>query len=443
MYGLTSREFRFALIICSAHFTQHVFFRIVAPLIPVLTVALVYPLWQLGLFISLYLLGMGIAQAPLGILADRYDRAYILPTGFVITGSAYVTFVAAPAYGIHIPAVSLMGHVFEGGFLLMALSMLLVGVGLAVVHPVGYPMITDNIRGPHKGKVLGAFGASSKLGDATPPAIIAVLLLVTSWQHIILGFGVAGIVFGVVLYGVLRDDAFETVPSGQRDTDDEGKGPNTGDTGPRTYLYPMLILYSFFIFLMLSTTALSAFLPTYIDAVYAYTFHLGSLQIGSESVANVYFAILLISGAVMQLVIGGLSDVYEPRQILVACMGIGTLGMVGLALFDANPLLLLLLIIVLGTGLYGVNPARDALISEFSPPDQEGRTFGYIWTAVTLTGVPLPTVIGYLLETVGMRVGFFLLAVGPLIAGLAITTLYSERVYLEKTVVQDDGTPER
>ncbi|MCW8173481.1 hypothetical protein D8S78_22660 [Natrialba swarupiae] len=37
-----------------------------------------------GLLISIYSVGGGIAQAPLGILSDRYDRLYILPTGIVI-----------------------------------------------------------------------------------------------------------------------------------------------------------------------------------------------------------------------------------------------------------------------------------------------------------------------------------------------------------------------
>lgn len=429
MYGLAKGELRFALVISSSHFAQHVYYRILPPLIPVLAVVLDYPLWQLGLLISLYSIGMGVAQAPLGILADRIDRQYLLPTGIVLTGAAYVVFAAAPTLGKPLLAVTVRGHMFEGDFLIMSLAMVIVGVGLAVVHPAGYPMITDNISASNKGKVLGIFGASSKFGDAAAPAIIAVLILVLAWQQIIVLFGVAGILYGAALYAVFRTAAYETIPSGQRtgDTEEHSRDSRSGDR--RTYLYPMVAVYLFFITSMLSTHALNSFLPAFLVAVYAYSFELGGVHIGAESAANMYFALLLVAGAVMQLSLGGLTDTYDSRLILLCCMVLATLGMVALALLDVHPLLLLIIIVVLGTGLYGVNPARDALISDLSPPEYEGRTFGYIFTAVTLTGAPLPTVIGYLLEIVGMREGFLLLAAGPVLAGGCIALLYSNRVY--------------
>lgn len=110
-------------------------------------------------------------------------------------------------------------------------------------------------------------------------------------------------------------------------------------------------------------------------------------------------------------------------------MVIATIGVAILATVGLNPVMLVVVIVALGAGLYGVNPARDALISELSPPEREGRTFGYVFTAVTLTAAPLPTVIGYLLDTVGMRTGFALLTIGPILAGGTVCLLYSDRVY--------------
>ncbi|WP_418282452.1 MFS transporter [Halorubrum sp. DTA98] len=490
MYGLSDRELRFAVVISSAHFSQHVYYRILPPLIPVLAVALAYPLWQLGLLISLYAIGMGIVQAPVGVLSDRMDRRYLLPTGIVLTGAAYVLFAAAPVLGGPLPSVTLAGYVFEGGFLVMSLAMLAVGVGLAVVHPVGYPMVTDNVHSSNKGKVLGVFGASSKIGDATAPAIVAVAILLLAWQQIVVLFGVVGVVYGVVLFVVLRSDEFETVPAGQRSADEasddgprggsrdgagsddeendgeastggvgttdatadgtdvdgsastdanedaadgtaaDGTAPTeTGDGDRRGFLYPMVAVYLFFITSMLSTRGLNTFLPAFIVAVYAYSVEIGGVHVGAESVASVYFSVLLLAGAAMQLVLGGVTDARDPRLVLIGCMAIATAGMVVLAIVPLHPALLVVILVVLGTGLYGVNPARDALISDLSPPEHEGRTFGYVFTAVTLTGAPLPTAIGYLLDVVGMREGFLLLAAGPLLAGVCIGLLYSDRVY--------------
>ena len=450
MYGLSRHELRFALVVSSAHFSQHVYYRILPPLIPVLAVALEYPLWQLGLLISMYAIGMGVVQAPLGMLSDRMDRRYLLPTGVVLTGAAYVLFAAAPVLGEPLPSVTLAGSVFEGGFLVMSLAMLAVGVGLAVVHPTGYPMITDNVGTSNKGKVLGVFGASSKLGDAAAPAVVAVAILLLAWQQIIVLFGVVGVAYGVVLYVVLGSDEFETRPAGTRTGTDDGRGDDgrddTGDVPDdhdgdaeasgdpaandrRTFLYPMVAVYLFFITSMLSTRGLNTFLPAFVVAVYAYSFEIAGVHVGAESVASAYFSVLLLAGAAMQLVLGSATDAHDPRVVLLGCMAVATVGMVVFAIAPLHPVLLVVVLVVLGTGLYGVNPARDALISDLSPPEYEGRTFGYVFTAVTLTGAPLPAAIGYLLDVVGMRDGFLLLAVGPLLAGVCIALLYSDRVY--------------
>lgn len=434
MYGLSGRELRFALLISSSHFAQHVYYRILPPLIPVLAVVLEYPLWQLGLLISFYSFGMGVAQAPFGVVSDRVDRQYLLPTGLALAGIAYVVFALAPRIGSPLPAITISGYVFESGFIVMSLAMGLVGIGLAVVHPTGYPMITDNVRDSNKGKTLGMFGASSKLGDAAAPAVIAVLILALAWEQIILVFGIAGITYGVALFVVLRDGEYETVPTGNRPVDADRPARADHRSDRRSYVYPMVTVYFFFISSMLSTRGLNSFLPAFLVAVYAYSFDAFGVTLGAESIANLYFSGMLVAGAVMQLYLGRLTDAYDSRRILLFCMGLAVIGLVSLAVVDLHPLALFVVIVVLGTGLYGVNPARDALVSDLSPPDHEGRTFGYIFTAVTLTGTPLPTLIGYVLEVVGMRDGFLLIAIGPVLAGVCIALLYSHRVYREPAV---------
>ncbi len=455
MFGLSMRAVRFALIVSSAHFTQHVFYRVLPPLIPVLAVALEYPLWQLGLLITLYSFGMGVVQAPFGILADRIDRRYLLPTGLALAGAAYVLFALAPTLGAPLPTLVLFGHQFEGGYLVMALAMLVVGVGLAVVHPTGYPLITDNVSEANKGKVLGAFGASSKVGDGTAPAIIAGLILVLAWDRIILLFGLAGVVYGVGLYAALRGEEFETVPTGRRADETMGEGEQADDSGDRLdpekprvlegdrrqFLYPMTAIYLFFVTSGLTSHGITAFLPVFLVAVYGYSVEMGGVTAGAESVANIYFAGVLLSGALLQLYLGGLVDRYDPRTIMLGCMAMATVGLVVLAFLPLGPYTLAAVVIVLGAGLYGINPARDALISDLSPPAFEGRAFGYIFTAVSLTGAAFPAIIGYLLETQGMRRGYGLLAIGTVLATGCILLLYSDRVYLEASATDTRSAP--
>lgn len=61
---------------------------------------------------------------------------------------------------------------------------------------------------------------------------------------------------------------------------------------------------------------------------------------------------------------------------------------------------------------------------------REGRTFGYLWTTVHLTGAAAPVLVGYLLASVEFPEGFLVLAAGTVLAGLSISLLFSARVYL-------------
>ncbi|RQG87813.1 MFS transporter [Natrarchaeobius halalkaliphilus] len=443
MFGLSGREVRFALVISGAHLGQHFLMRLIPPLIPVLAVALEYPLWQLGLLISLFSFGSGLAQAPLGIISDRYDRLYVLPTGITIAGAGYVLFAGATSLGAVVPGITISGYTFTGAFLVMGLAMLISGVGTAVVHPTGYPMITDNVSSDNKGKVLGVFGSSAKFGDAAAPAIVGVLILVLVWSQVLLILGLVGIVLGLLLFLVLRGDEYDTVPAAQQNPDGEDETPTETiwDADKRTYMYPLAIIYLFFVSKMFSGEGVKTFLPAFLVAVYAYSFELMDVQLGPESVANFYFAALLVFSGALQLVIGGITDRIDTRLILLGGISLAAVGFLALSLLELGPVSLLVALCLAGVGIYGLAPARDALISDISPPELEGRTFGYIWTAIMLTGAVMPPLVGYIMETMGMREGFLVLTGGTVVAAGFASLLFFERFYVTESPVHGEPNP--
>lgn len=434
MFGLSPREVRFGLVISATHLGQHFLMRLIPPLIPALAVAFEYPLWQLGLLVSLYALGQGVIQAPLGVLSDRYDRLYLLPTGITVAGLGYVLVAGAPVLEAWVPGISLLGHSFEGGFLVMGVGMLVVGLGCSVVHPTAYPMITVNTAPGNKGKVLGAFGSSAKFGDAAAPAVIGVLILVLVWHRILLILGVVGAIFGVVLFFVFRGDEFDTLPAARRNAATRTGASSTSiwKAERRTYLYPLAVIYLFFISKMFSGEGIKTFLPAFIVAVYAYSFEVWDVSFAPESVANFYFAAMLLFAGVIQLWVGGLTDRFDTRVVLLSGAVMAVVGFLSLSLFDLGPALLLVVLCLVSVGIYGLAPARDALISDISPPELEGRTFGYIWTAISLTGVAMPPVVGYIIETQGMREGFLVLTSGVVLATGIVTLLFVDRVYRKR-----------
>ena len=430
-FHLPREEWLFGLLIASVHAGQHLFLRLFPPLIPVLVVDLEASLAQLGLLVSVYMFAGGLFQAPIGVLADRVDRQYLLVPAFGLMGVGYLVFVLAPIVGASLPDLQLAGSTFDGPYQVMALGMFLAGVGYSVVHPVGYPLISANVSPENKGKVLGMWGSASKIGDSAAPLVVGVLILVLAWEWILVGISLFGFVFAAVLFVVFRSGKYETRPPASETEDGDSSGPGLG-ANPRQFLVPIATIVVSFFFILFATNGLQTYAPVFVADVYGFSLSLGGLEVGRESIANFYFAVLLISGAVAQLVVGSLTDTYDHRTVLVALLGVSAVALTTLAFLSLTPLTLFALFVLLGCTIFGLNPARDALISDITPAAYEGRTFGYIWTVALVGSSGYPAIIGYLADTMGLRASFSVLAIGALGALVCIAALYSPLVYQER-----------
>jgi MFS family permease len=95
------------------------------------------------------------------------------------------------------------------------------------------------------------------------------------------------------------------------------------------------------------------------------------------------------------------------------------------------PAALFAVLLVLGASLWGLNPARDAIVSDIAPAEREGRTFGYLWTGALLISSASPAVIGYIGDVASLRQAFLVLAGVVALSIVPVALLLSDRVYLE------------
>jgi MFS transporter, FSR family, fosmidomycin resistance protein len=435
---MTQEEWLFGFIIASVHAAQHLFLRLLPPLIPIFIVDLDSPLWQLGLLVSIYLFAGGLFQAPVGILSDRMDRKHLLVPAFVLMSTGYIIFVSAPTIGNLLPVIQIFSHEFNGPFQLMSLGMFIAGVGYSVVHPVGYPLISANISSDNRGKVLGMWGSASKIGDAAAPFLVGVFILVFSWQWILVGVSLFGILYAGILWAIFQTGRFETQPPEKNRSNDGGSKSNKDwRSQPRQFLYPVTIVILFFFFVLFVGNGIQIFTPIFVSEVYAYSFSILGIVLEPESVANFYFSVMLISGAVSTLITGALADRFDHRSTLVALLGISAIGLFVLTFITLTPITLLVFFIIVGSCLFGVNPVRDALITDITPPEYEGRTFGYIWTVALIASSAYPTIIGYLGDTIGVQQSFGFLATGALGAIFCILLLYSSQIYIQTPAIEE------
>jgi len=410
------------------HFTFHVFVRLIPPFIPVLAVALNYPLWKLGLLVSGYFAGSSLGLLPMGALSDRYDRRFLLSGTLAVVGAGYVLFSFAPALGGGLPGVAVLGYEFDGQFTVMVAAMLVAGLGTSAHIPVGVPLLTANADDRNRGKLLGVWGGGSKLGDAAAPAMVGILILAFEWQAILLGFGLAGVVAAVVLFVVLGFSGFETRPAVQTEEAD-GETESVWQTDRRRYLYPILALMGYFAAYNLVVQGTVTFIPVFITDVYGYTARAAGVQFTSESFADFALSALLVGGAVSRFVGGVLVDLYDHRMVLFGSLVVAFVALSGFSVLSLGPFVLVGFLFVFGVGLWGNSPARDSLISVMTPNEHEGRTFSYLWTASRIFGAVSPAVIGVVADSADIRRGFQYLAVATLVAALFVALLFSDRVY--------------
>ena len=425
MDGETART---TALLGSVHFAQHVF-RILPPLLPVLALALGYPLWQLGALVSLYFAGSGFGQAPMGALADRYDRRLIVPPSVATMGLGYLLVGLTPhVVDTGAVAVDVAGASLTTGFLAMGAGSLVAGMGASAIHPCGYPLVVANAPSGREGRALGAWGSAAKLGDAAAPLVVAGLILTLAWADVFLLFGIVGLAYGAALGPVLSSGLVETRPGSDR-AEGSGERSATDAADRRTYVYPVVALLVFFVARAFSEKGLKAFLPTFLVSVYGYTLVVGDVTLPAESLADVYFSVIFIVAAGTTLVTGRLVDRFDARVVLVGIFGAAAGTLVILATGDLSPLALLAVLVVLGASNWGWVPARDAIMSDITPPAREGRTFGYLHTVSHLFSAIAPVAIGALAGSAGLRGGFLVLATVMVVAVAAIGALFSDRVY--------------
>ena len=437
------RERRFALTISGAHGVDHLLKRVFPPLIPIWAVAFGLPLWKLGVLLGAQTFGSAIGQTPMGHLSDRYDRRLMLPTGIGLMGASFVVFPAIPSAEALAFEFTVGGMALDGQFFGMLAAMFVVGIGSSTLHPTGYPLISQNVSEDRKGTVLGMWGSARAFGDGTAPALVGVGLLFAGWQWILVAFGAAGLLYAAYLFVALGP--FETRPadrvpteSGVGDAGEAGSDSGGASGGPsilaadrRLFLYPVLAVFVAFVLQIVATTGTTVFLPEFITSEYGYSFSVAGFEVTPESTASFYYSALLLTAGFVQIGTGRLVDRYDHRRVLLGFLAVGAVMLVVLAEFVFSPFALVPVLLLLGASLWGLNPARDAIVSDITPADHEGRTFGYLWTGALVASSAAPAVVGRIGDVAGLRTAFLLVAGLLVVSAVPIALLLSERVYVD------------
>jgi len=166
-----------------AHFSHHVTNSMLNPLLPLIrdTFALSYT--ESGFAVSAYSLSLGLANAPMGVLADRIGPRRVLAGGLVLLGIASVALALAGAY--------------------WQLLLLLIGMGIVsgTYHAPAASLLSRSFPERGRGAAMGFHITGGHFSFFAVPLIAGSLAAATgTWRTPYLWFAAAPILSGLVVW---------------------------------------------------------------------------------------------------------------------------------------------------------------------------------------------------------------------------------------------------
>lgn len=164
----TSRAAMGILMVLSfAHFSNDVFQSIVPSIFPMLEESLSLNLAEIGIIALVYQVFASIFQPIVGIVFDKRPRPYYLPIGMMFT-----------LVGLAILAYSM-------SYIVVLVSVALVGVGSSIIHPEA-SRLTHLASGGKHGLAQSIFQVGGNLGGSLGPLLAALIITPYGQNYIIL-----------------------------------------------------------------------------------------------------------------------------------------------------------------------------------------------------------------------------------------------------------------
>ena len=335
------REIQAMGLVGFAHFLSHFYFLTLPPLFVMIKPELGVSYAELGLVVAISSVGVGVLQTPCGFLVDRIGARRVLIGGLALVSAM----------------VALAGVVSGYGALLFVWFM--AGVGNSVFHPADYALLASSVDEKRLGR---AFDWRS--------ALVIVGLV---------GIGLAGII--ALFGGPLR----EAAPADRKKAASGG-----GRGGIRLLMSRRMML--FFLFFM-STSAAGAGINSF--AVVALV-QLHGVDLVAAGQGLTFY---LVTTAIGVLVGGVLADRGKAHDRIV---------MIGFALAATGFWLVGLEGLPFGLGIAAftfagfmrgiINPSRDVMVRNATPPDSVGKVFAFVTTGYTISGGLIPPLFGWLMD---------------------------------------------
>lgn len=381
--------------VITAHSLQHTYQHGFYVLLPQLYVDLGLTPVTAGVLEAVRKISAGLATMGGGVLLDRYQdkRIPALYASLMAMGVGYLLVGISPNYALILLAVALAG-----------------GAGSAW-HPAALGLLSQAFPG-RRGFMIAMHRSAGSVGDVIGPLAVGALLLVVSWQTVLVGAMPLAIVFALGLWVILsRASAWDEFRVKLDDARRMGAQMKALGGLLRQRSLLMLLLISGLS--GLGQGGLLMWMGLYLSQ----TQGMGSVGIGA------HIALLTGVGIVTGPMVGLLSDRIGRRPVIIGVLIAKTVFATMLALTGSG-VWFTVSVGLMGAVMFGVNSLIQAAALDVADGQQmEGSMIGLLWGSNALFTGAAPLLVGLLIDAYGYGTFFWYVALMNLCAVLTALAL--------------------
>lgn len=334
---------------------------------------------ELGMLFTIHSAGAALAYFPAGMISDHIsDRGRFLLITFIWVAVGY--FIAS----------------FAPGYWSLAILLAIAGIGDAVWHPVATGVLVQQYP-EARAKALGVHAMGGSIAEVLGPLVAGFLLAYVDWRLALQMCTVPAVIMAVMFIPILA-----TIP--KRDStritrDDFVSIWNTWRDRAGIRVACLICSYN------MALMALLAMVPLHLKREH-------DLDI---STTGLFFSGMLLTGALLQPIVGGVSDRIGRRPIVI--YGTGIASTAALVMFFASDLTALVVVQVIAIGtLVAIRSALLAASVEHAGK-KESTTLGLAFAVMDGIGA-LGALLAGLVGSTNLENAFLLSAFLSLIAAI-------------------------
>lgn len=400
---LKDRRTLLATTVISGHGLKHLYSAAFSIVLPEIKDSLLLSNLAAAALVTSREFSSGVVTMPAGFLADRFSNRWpqILTISLGLIALGYLLSGALEIYWAIILAV------------------ILAGVGTAMWHPAAIAALSDHF--PHKrGFTLSLHGAGGSAGEVLGPLIAGGLLLVMSWNQLLIWSFFPAALTAVVVWAVLRGMRGQKGVSSVREY-----FSGAGGLLQNRVLMAVVLLSSV---RAMSNQIIVIFVPIYLREELGY----------STIIVGVYVSLLQVMGIVTHPLMGTISDRYGRKAALVP--GMIAFGLLCIALAFAAPgIQITLTIIAIGAFIFTFHHIFIAAAIDISPPELRGTSVALIYTGSMVIGGLGSITAGVLADAISVEATFVYAGILVIIAALGLAAVRMPKFRFEAVAGAPEG----